>query len=299
MLDYPEEDFLSSALCAYRMRTGLYSTPTLCRDWQFGTMGDGRASFHLIGEGDCWVHMRGIGGPIHLVAGDLFMFPHDDWHLISGASTLRGTENRMTMGTEIPFTSVICGYVEFIAGRMNPILSALPPFILIRGIDALPSVDSLSKLLLLETKNYSIGTRCVIDKLPDPLFVIVLPHHFLPLHHPTGLLGALIDVRIRRALDAIHREPSRQWTVELLAETATMSKSAFAVRFAELMGTKPKEYVTRWRMTQAELMLKDPVTTVAHAARSNGYESEAAFRRAFKRLFGIGPRKARLKGKFD
>jgi AraC family transcriptional activator of mtrCDE len=76
-----------------------------------------------------------------------------------------------------------------------------------------------------------------------------------------------------------------------------MSKSAFAVRFAELMGTKPKEYVTRWRMTQAELMLKDPVTSVAHAARSNGYESEAAFRRAFKRLFGIGPRKARLKGK--
>jgi len=295
MLDQPQDDFLSSALRAYHLKTGLYATPSFCRDWQFGTMGDGRASFHLIGEGECWVQTRSALEPLHLVAGDFFVFPHDDWHMISGKPDLCGTEVRMTMGKEVPFTSIICGYIEFSAGRMNPILSALPAFILIRGADAVEFIRSLSQLLLLEIQNQAIGTRSVIEKLIDALFVGVLRQHLMTLEEPEGLLAALTDVRIRRVLDAIHRQPSSDWTVERLAEVAIMSRSAFTTRFAELMGANPKEYVTRWRMTLAELMLKDPVNTVAHAAQSSGYLSEAAFRKAFKRLFGIGPRKATSK----
>ena len=99
----------------------------------------------------------------------------------------------------------------------------------------------------------------------------------------------LVTLEYRKALAVIHRETERAWTLESLAQIAGMSRASFAQRFSELVGTTPIEYLTRWRMTQAELLLRNPRVSVAIAAERVGYETEAAFRKAFKRVHGVGP----------
>jgi AraC family transcriptional activator of mtrCDE len=301
MSDHPKnmaerpDDLLSSILTAYRLQAGVYASPTFCRDWQFGTMGDGHASFHVVSAGECWLHMRAPARPVLLSAGDWVLLPHDDWHLLNGSRTLQDSEIRMVMGMEGSYTSLLCGYVRFVAGWVNPILTALPPLMLIRGADTVEALKLLSSLMICETRNQAIGTKAVIDRLGDTLFVMMLRQYLSTVAEPGGLLAALADERIRRALDCIHRDPLKDWTVGLLADAAGMSRSAFTNRFGELLGATPKEYAIRWRMTQAELMLQNPNVTVAEVADRSGYECEASFRKAFKRLFGRGPGKARSK----
>jgi AraC-like DNA-binding protein len=109
----------------------------------------------------------------------------------------------------------------------------------------------------------------------------------------TGWLGALQDKQIGRIISVIHREPARTWTLESLAAEAAMSRSAFAARFTQLVGEPAMRYVTRWRMHMALTWLKENDTPVAELSQRLGYESEAAFSRAFKRYVGVSPGAAR------
>ena len=105
----------------------------------------------------------------------------------------------------------------------------------------------------------------------------------------TGWLGALQDKQIGRAILAIQREPEHEWTVELLADEVAMSRSAFAARFKKLIGETPMKYLLNWRMNVASTWLKERELTVAELASRLGYQSEAAFSRAFKRAIGVSP----------
>lgn len=289
MSENPQDDVLSSVMNAYQLRAGVYGHPTFCGAWQFGTSGNRRASFHLVGRGHCWLHTKLDSAPQPLQGGDLVIFPHDAWHLLSGDKELRGQDNRPQMEGEGPFTTLVCGYFEFQAGNKNPILDALPEVIVVHREDAGQRLETLGRLLLEEAQVEGIGTRTVLDKLADTLFVMVVRHHVSRVADQRGLLGALADARLRKAMAAMHRNPGAAWTLEGLAHEAGMSRAAFAQRFAELVGTTPIEYLTRWRMTEAELLLRNPQVSVAAAAEKAGYETEAAFRKAFKRIHGIGP----------
>jgi AraC family transcriptional regulator, activator of mtrCDE len=289
MSERPEDDLLSSVLSAYQLRAGVYGHPQLCGVWQVGTAGHKRAAFHLVGRGHCWLHMRGGGAPQPLQGGDLIVFPHDDWHMLSGTPALHGEENLLPGDGEGPFTTLVCGYFEFQAGDKNPILDALPAVIVVRREQAGRHLETIGQLLLEEAQAEGLGTRTVLDKLADTLFVMVVRQYIAQMGDQRGLLAALADARLRKALAAIHREPARAWTLELLAQVAGMSRASFAQRFSEMVGTAPIEYLTRWRMTQAELLLRNPQISVAAAAERVGYETEAAFRKAFKRVHGVGP----------
>lgn len=284
----PQEDLLSSVLNAYHLRAGLYTSARLCGEWQLGTSGDRRASFHVIGDGRCWLHTRGAEAE-PLGAGDLVVLPHDDWHLLSGTPSLHGEDNRLVMEGEGPFTTVLCGYFEFVAGRLNPMLEALPRVIRVRDAQTSEPLRMLLRLILLEAGGDGVGSKSVLDRLGDTLFVMVIRHYLGHTENPAGFLAAMADLRLRKALDAIHNDPAGDWSVERLCQVSGTSRTMLTARFTELLGVAPMEYVTRWRMTQAELMLRDPSVTVAHAADRVGYESETSFRKAFKRLFGIGP----------
>lgn len=289
----PKEDLLSSVLNAYHLRAGFYATPTMCGDWQFGTAGDRRASFHLIGKGSCWLHTRHVAEAEPLSEGDLVVFPHDDWHLLSGSPKLTGEDNKLIMQGEGPFTTILCGYFEFVAGRLNPLLGALPKMIKVSHIDAIAPLRILSRLILLEAGNEGIGSKSVLNRLGDTLFVMVIRQYLSRTHDPIGFMAAMADAKLRKALDAIHENPAEDWGVERLCQIAGMSRTILTSRFTELLGVAPMEYVTRWRITQAELMLRDPTVTVADAADRVGYQNESSFRKAFKRLLGIGPGAAR------
>jgi AraC-like DNA-binding protein len=134
------------------------------------------------------------------------------------------------------------------------------------------------------------GGETVITRLADILVIHAI--RFWITHSPsaqTGWLGALQDPQIGRVISRIHREPGRAWTLEALAREASMSRSAFAAQFTELVGEPAMRYVTRWRMSAALARLTERNLTVAEVANSLGYESEPAFNRAFKRHLGISP----------
>lgn len=284
----PTDDLLSFLLGAYQLRAGVLATPSLCAAWQFGTAGMRQATFHYVAAGPCWLHTRDAP-PVVLETGALVMFPHDAWHLLSAQPTLDGEDLRPIMEGDGPVTTLLCGYFEFLAGRFNPVVEALPGIIVVSADDAIGNVSTVVRMLMDEARGDGIGTSSVLNKLADTLFVMGVRHHLRQCVDPKGLLAGLADPGLRRALEVIHRRASENWTLEALAREAGMSRTTFAQRFAELVGSTPNEYLTRWRMTQAELILRDPGMSVAHAATQVGYEDESAFRKAFKRVHGQAP----------
>ncbi len=295
----PEDDLLSSVLSAYRLRAGVYGSPRFCGAWQHGTAGMHRGAFHLIGTGGAWLHTRQQAEPVRLEPGDLVVLPHDAWHMLSAGPVLQGEESIPIQEGEGPYTVVVCGFFEFELGDKNPILDALPEVLVITHREGGRALAALGELMMAEADGSSVGTRTVLDRLADTLFVMVVRFYVNGLSEQRGVLAALADERLRRALAAMHRKPGADWSLESLAQEAGMSRSNFSQHFAAVVGATPIEYLTRWRMTQAELALRNPRVSVATVSEQMGYETEAAFRKAFKRIHGVGPGAIRrwLKGR--
>jgi AraC-like DNA-binding protein len=151
-------------------------------------------------------------------------------------------------------------------------------------------MQSTLRMITAEAREMNPGGETVITRLADVLVVHAIRFwimHGMPTE--TGWLGALRDRQIGPVISKVHRHATRRWTLESLAEEACMSRSAFAARFTELVGESAMHYVTRWRMNTARAQLAQGDQTVAEVATSFGYESEAAFNRAFKRHVGMSP----------
>jgi AraC-like DNA-binding protein len=149
--------------------------------------------------------------------------------------------------------------------------------------------------MLAEYDAGSAGRQSVLDRLAEVMFVLVLRQHMQQGHEVKGFLAALRDAKIARALAALHREPGAPWQVEALAREAGMSRTVFAERFSHLLGQTPIQYLTAWRMQLAEDLLRDNRSSVAQVAERLGYQTEAAFRRAFKRVRLVSPGLVRRK----
>jgi AraC-like DNA-binding protein len=159
-------------------------------------------------------------------------------------------------------------------------------------------IQSTLRLMATEAKELRAGGETVITRLADILVIQAIRSWIAkdPAAQ-TGWLGALQDPQIGRAIAAVHREPARPWTVATLADEVAMSRSAFAARFTELVGEPAMHYVARWRMRVALIWLKEEDTPLSEMASRLGYESEAAFSRAFKRFLGFPPGAVRRTGK--
>jgi AraC-like DNA-binding protein len=149
---------------------------------------------------------------------------------------------------------------------------------------------STLRFMAAEAREPRPGGETVITRLADVLVILAIRAWIEqdPLAR-TGWLGALRDRQIGRAITLIHRDPARAWTVANLASEIAMSRSAFAARFTALVGEPPMHYVTRWRMLVALTWLKEEGATIGELALRLGYQSEAAFSRAFKRFTGTSP----------
>jgi transcriptional regulator GlxA family with amidase domain len=172
-------------------------------------------------------------------------------------------------------------------------MRALPPAITVRADADNGRLAALAAVLRGEAQAQAFGSRAVLDKLSDALFVIALRDYLRHQPPTTGLLAALTDRRLSAALAAIHEHPGTDWTVQALADKALLSRAAFAQRFNELLGEPPMRYLARWRMTIGLQRLREGRVSVAQVAGELGFETEAAFRRAFKRAHGFGPGFAR------
>jgi AraC-like DNA-binding protein len=151
-------------------------------------------------------------------------------------------------------------------------------------------IASTLRFMAAEAREPRLGGETVITRLAD-ILVIQAIRSWIEQDPAaqTGWLGALRDPQIGRAISLIHRDPARAWTVASLADEVAMSRSAFAARFAELVGEPPMRYVARWRMHAAVTWLREDDATLGELALRLGYQSEAAFSRAFKRFTGLSP----------
>jgi AraC-like DNA-binding protein len=191
-----------------------------------------------------------------------------------------------------PMTGLVCGCFRFDDLGGSVLLSALPVVLHTRELanDVGPWLAHTTRLLAYESVAERPGSATVVNRLCDALFVYLLRSHLasLPAQEPSWL-RAIVDPQVGAAIELLHEDPARTWTVATLAAKVGMSRSAFAARFSHLVGETPIQYLTRWRLQKAAAMLRTGDVDIGHIAGSVGYDSPAAFSKAFKRSTGTTP----------
>jgi AraC-like DNA-binding protein/quercetin dioxygenase-like cupin family protein len=266
--------------------------------------------YHVVIEGSCWISLVGDNAsePVKLNEGDIVVVPHGDPHVVSSAPGMRAKPvldvyRKTKENDAVPFlletggdgprdAHLICGFFSCDVRPFNPLLDSLPRFIRF-GRDTSAShslLDQFIRLATIEMGDKRAGGQSVLNRLSELMFVEVIRLHMNQLEGSnTGWLAGLRDPLVGRALTLLHARPTYDWTLEVLASEAATSRSVLTDRFSHLVGYPPIQYLTRWRMQMAARRLADPAARVASVAREVGYESEAAFSRAFKKVVGRSP----------
>lgn len=263
-----------------------------------------RIKCYAVTAGCCWLAVDDVAEPVLLSQGDCFVLPSGRSFTLASGPALESIDAGTIFPPSTPggVVSVNGGGDVFLAGsrfavsgHLAPaLLGLLPPIIHIhREQDQAALRWSLDRMML-EMKNGQPGGSLIAQHLAHMMLIQALRIH-LETNHPnaTGWLAALGHRQISAALNAIHGEPARRWALHELASVACMSRSSFALRFKELVGTSPMEYLTRWRMLLAEDQLASTQLPIGKISFDLGYESESAFSAAFKRTVGCSPRQYR------
>jgi AraC-like DNA-binding protein len=184
---------------------------------------------------------------------------------------------------------LVCGFLGCDARPFNPLLAALPRVIRIND-PAGGTLGAFVQFAVAESKERRIGGECVLGRLSELMFVDVVRRHLETLPaEGTGWLAGLREPFVGRALTALHKSPAHDWTIEALAREVGLSRSALAERFTQFVGQPPMQYLANWRMQLAANHLVSGMDSIAEVADRVGYESEAAFSRAFKKAVGTPP----------
>jgi AraC-like DNA-binding protein len=264
--------------------------------------------FHVVTAGECWLDVDGAA-PRLLRPGDLALVPHGEGHrLVSelGAPTaalfdvprelLSDRYELLRHGGGGAPTTVVCGVVRFHHPAAQHLVRLLPRLIAVDAWDSSEGewLQSTLRFMAVEARELRPGGDAVITRLADILIVQVIRSWLArDSAAQTGWVGALRDKQIGRAIALIHRDPARVWTLSSLATEIGMSRSAFAARFTRLVGEPAMHYAARWKMQAAAMWLEEDDPPLGELASRLGYESEAAFSRAFKRFIGVSPGAAR------
>jgi AraC-like DNA-binding protein len=260
------------------------------------------AHFGMVSRGNCWLAVEGIQDPMPLTGGDCFLLApgisyslRDNTHTRTKSFCEVAPKERTNVihygGGGAP-TTIISGFLSFEALSLKPITQLLPGLILIKADQARTfALHTTLQLLAGEMSEQAPGSEVVANRLAEVLFIQAIRAHIASGNESCkrGWLRAIFDPQIGAALTSIHNNVNRPWTVESLAEAAGMSRSAFAERFKGQLGQTPLEYVTEWRMQKAVQLLQQRDKKLVDVAQSIGYESDAAFSKAFKRVVGLTP----------
>ena len=273
--------------------------------------------FHGIVKGSCWAAIAGET-PIRLDEGDVILFPQGDPHVMSSAPGMRAPSVDKSVyfsprPPQLPYSismqgdqittarldgggreraTVVCGFLGLDAKPFNPLLAALPRVLRVPGsaLGADSWVTTFMRAVVTESNQKRPGGEAVLARMSEMLFVEVLRRHIDSLPpEQTGWLAGMRDATVGRALALIHEKPSEPWTMEKLSEEAGLSRSSLHERFLHFIGQPPMQYLTQWRMQVASGLLRDTNAKLVESALDVGYESEAAFSRAFKRVVGAAP----------
>ena len=322
-------DALSDLLRAVRLRSAVFfyvegadpwvaETPRSCDIIPAILPGvDHMMEFHAVASGACWAAIVGEP-PVRLNEGDIVLFPQGDHHVMSSAPGLRAqvldpgiffapkppqlpfainvTESGMPTalldGGGAERTRLVCGFLGFDARPFNPLLASMPRVLRIPGLaaDASSWIGHFMHSAVEESNRRRPGGEAVLERMSEMMFVEVLRRYADTLApDQTGWLAGMRDPAVGRALALMHQRPSEPWTLERLGEEAALSRSTLHERFVHFIGQPPMQYLAQWRMQLATGWLRDTDAKVVDIALEVGYESEAAFARAFRRALGASP----------
>jgi AraC-like DNA-binding protein len=298
-------DPLGETLHLLRLTGTLYCRSELTAPWGVDLPAfDGCMMFHIVTAGHCWLEVKGEK-PRLLQQGSLTLVPHGNGHCIRSSVTadtkplfeipVEKVSDRyeiMRYGGKGELTHLTCGVVRFDHVAAQQLIALLPRVLQIDTWDDDDGswLQSTLRFISREARALRPGGETVITHLADILIIQAIRSWIDSAPEAeSGWLAALRDNQVGSALAAIHREPDKNWTVAMLAKEVGMSRSGFSARFTSLVGEPAMRYLTRWRMQLARLQLQETSEPLSVLADRLGYKSEAAFCRAFKRVFGVAP----------
>jgi len=288
-------DVLSDVLDTVRLTSTVFVRTELTPPWGIRAKPGPYFAFHVLSRGRAWLEVDGLP-PTELAAGDVVVLAPGRGHSLRDSldSPLCDIEDLLATGgldcAAGGGTQLVCGSFEFAQQHGNALLPVLPVVLHARELanEVGPWLAQTIKLLTYESFTTRPGTATVLNRLCDALFVYLL-RSYLAGHPDANWLRALEDPQIGAALQLMHAEPGRPWRVPTLATHVGMSRSAFAARFSDLVGDTPMNYLTRWRLQKAAALLRESTISIDDIATQIGYDSPAAFGKAFRRTIGTPP----------
>jgi AraC-like DNA-binding protein len=283
---------------------GVFARCAYHGDWQMALEArGGQMLFHVIKDGGTEFELL---SPNHrrqrvsLAAGDIVVLPYGDAHRLWRGESQPVVPKLLAVTDLNRFTNLndertgdptvfLCGYYQLDQIRSHPLLRRLPRAMHIRAGHDAGQMASIIALIDREAHTSTDGSQTIMNRLTEPLLIYLLRAWTQQQQTPVGLLAAFADPVVSRALAAMHSKPEHHWTVAILGREARASRAKFAKRFQDLLGYGPIEYLKQLRMTRAMELLRDTRMPLTRIAEQSGYESAAAFSKAFKKYTGLSP----------
>lgn len=320
-------DPLSDVLRSVRLRGAVFYYVSFGSEWAAETPGApelGRMlmpgaehviAYHLVVKGGGWA-ATDREAPVRLAEGDIVVFPRGDPHVLSSAPglhpkrddsdwrvTTRDDPKPITVayhrgvlrpGSALPAseagTVVVCGFIACDLKPFNPLVASLPRLLHLPATGVGAWVSQLLDQAVAESRGRRAGSSVVLERVSEMVFVDAARRYLESLsEEASGWLAALRDRQVGRVIALMHDRPADPWTVDALGREVGLSRSALHERFVQLVDQPPMQYLAHWRIQLGAGMLRDGDAKVSAIAQEVGYESEAAFARAFKRAVGAPP----------
>jgi len=318
-------DTLSDLLRSVRLRGAAFYYVSFRGQWSAGAAPareiaqlvmpgcDHVIEYHMFAKGNGWAAVDGLP-PVRLQAGDVVLFPQGDRHVVSSAPGLPPIEPRPELllarsgQRPVPISFhqgiveagptpienadavVVCGFLGCDVRPFNPLITALPRILHLPAARASGWVARAIDQAVMESNERRPGGEAVLERLSEMMFVDAARRYLESLPEDSvGWLAGLRDRQVGRSLALMHEQPQHQWSIDDLAREVGLSRSALHERFVRYVGQAPMQYLTSWRMQLGARLLRESSRMVAQIALEVGYDSEAAFARAFKRMVGMPP----------
>lgn len=296
-----EADVLDEALHEFGMSGVFYAVSELAAPWGIAMPPmPGTMVFHLLTYGDAVIEVGETR--VRVRPGDLLLVTHGTGHAILDQAGSTPTPlfelprveqtdryERISLPGDGARSELICGAVSFTGVGVGRLVRSLPPVLLVGRDEDSPWQRAALEVIAAESRRPQPGSDVVTARLADVLVVQAVRSWLESAAPDRGWVAGLRDPLLGRALSAFHADPAGQWSLESLARTAGMSRSAFAARFTDLVGETAIGYVTAWRMDLAARLVREQSLPLSRVAERVGYRSEAAFNRAFRRVHGLTP----------
>ena len=284
-------------LASLELETTLFHVGQYCGTWRAAPSGVMRSGFHLVLNGQCWLHLPEKSQALPLQKGDAVFFIRETSHYLSpSASPDDLALCRVKSGVMAPIdesvpdsVALACGFFDFKSGLSTLLLSSFPDYLIIRGNQTeLLAAKAIFDLILNEARQSGESASPLIVRLTDELFFYAIRQLATTQEISAGLWAIVKSPEFAKLVEAVINEPEKDWPVEKMADYSHMSRATFFKRFSQVAGQTPNYFVVMVRMKMAAQLLRQG-KTISQVAEKVGYQSESAFSKAFKKVIGQQP----------